>query len=60
MIKLYSKINCGLGPAEAFLIKTITHRFEIGPNRFCLNDKNCQYLYDRKTNTVIDCVRINK
>ena len=45
---------------EAFLIKTITHRFEIGPNRFCLNDKNCQYLYDRKTNKVIDCVLINK
>ena len=45
---------------EAFLIKTITHRFEIGPNRFCLNDKNCQDLYDRKTNTVRDCVPINK
>ena len=45
---------------EAFLIKTITHRFEIGLNRFCLNDKNCQDLYDRKTNTVIDCVPINK
>ena len=34
--------------------------FEIGPNRFCLNDKNCQDLYDRKTNTVIECVPINK